>query len=124
VVTGWVLCVVPLLVFILGDLMLHLPQTDRALWRSASLQGHLMAGAVAGHRYALAALDAIGAALVALSLAGSLYIVIRLARRAATAGLRWSAGRPARRRRLAAAALACMTGLAAFWTIEGQFRGW
>ena len=124
VVTGWVLCVIPLLIFLFGDLMLHLPQTDRALWRSASLQAHLMADAVAGHRYALAALDAIGVALVALSLAGSLYIVIRLARRVATAGRRWSAGRPARRCRVAAAGLACVTALAAFWTIQGQFRGW
>jgi putative peptide zinc metalloprotease protein len=124
VVTGWVLCVVPWLIFMLGGLMLRLPQTDRALWRSASQQAHLMAGAVAGHRYALAALDAIGVALLALSLAGSLYIVIRLARRVATAVLRWSAGRPARRRRAAAAALAVMAALAAFWTIQGQFRGW
>jgi len=83
-----------------------------------------MAGAVAGHRYAVAAVDAIGVALVALSLAGSLYIVIRLARQVATLGLRWSAGRPARRRRAAAAGLAVMTGLAAFWAIQGQFRGW
>jgi putative peptide zinc metalloprotease protein len=124
VVTGWVLCVIPWLIFMLGSLVLRLPQTDRALWRSASQQAHLMAGAAAGHRYALAALDAIGVALVALSLAGSLYIVIRLARQVATAGLRWSAGRPARRRRVAAAGLACMTALAALWTIQGQFRGW
>ena len=124
VVTGWVLCVVPWLILMLGGLILRLPQTDRALWRSASQQAHLMAGAAAGHRYALAALDAIGVALVALSLAGSLYIVIRLARQVVTAGLRWSAGRPARRRRVAAAGLACMTALAALWTIQGQFRGW
>jgi putative peptide zinc metalloprotease protein len=124
VVTGWVLCVVPWLIFMLGGLVLRLPQTDRALWRSASQQAHLMAGAAAGHRYALAALDAIGVALVALSLAGSLYIVIRLARQVATAGVRWSAGRPARRRRVAAAGLAALAGLAAFWTLQGQFRGW
>jgi putative peptide zinc metalloprotease protein len=124
VVTSWVLCVVPWLIFMLGGLLLRLPQTDRALWRSASQQAHLMAGAAAGHRYALAALDAIGIALVTLSLAGSLYIVIRLARQVATAGLRWSAGRPARRRRVAAAGLAALAGLAAFWTLQGQFRGW
>jgi putative peptide zinc metalloprotease protein len=124
VVTGWVLCVVPWLILMLGGLILRLPQIDRALWRSASLQAHLTAGAVAGHRYALAALDAIGVAFVALSLAGSLYIVIRLARGVATVGLRWSAGRPARRRRVAAAGLAVMTGLAAFWILQGQFRGW
>jgi putative peptide zinc metalloprotease protein len=124
VVTGWVLCVVPWLIFMLGGLLLRLPQTDRALWRSASQQAHLMAGAAAGHRYAVAAVDAIGVVLVALSLAGSLYIVIRLARQVATVGLRWSAGRPARRRGVAAAGLAVVTGLAAFWTMQGEFRGW
>src|SRR2546430_12470399 len=41
VVTGWVLCVVPWLILMLGGLILRLPQTDRALWRSASLQAHL-----------------------------------------------------------------------------------
>ncbi len=57
-------------------------------------------------------------------LAGSLYIVAGLARRAAIVGLRWSAGRPGRRLLAAAAALAALTALATFWTIQGQFRGW
>ena len=124
VVTGWVLCVIPLLTLMLGYLLLYLPQVNRALWRSASLQAHLMTAAAAGHRYAVAAADAIGVALVALSLAGSLYLVIGLARRLTAAGLRWSAGRPARRLLAAAAGLAALTGLAAFWAAQGQFRGW
>jgi putative peptide zinc metalloprotease protein len=124
VVTGWVLCVIPLLTFSFGYFLLHLPGVNRALWRSVSLQAHLMTAAVAGHRYAMAAVDAAGAALVTLSLAGSLYVTAGLARRAVTAGLRWSAGRPARRLPAAAAGLACTTALAAFWTMQGQFRGW
>ena len=51
------------------------------------------------------AASAIGVALVALSLAGSLYIVTGLAR-------------------AAAAGLVALTGFAAFWTLQGQFRGW
>jgi putative peptide zinc metalloprotease protein len=124
VVTGWVLCVIPLLTLTMGYLVLHLPAINRALWRSASQQAHLMTAAAVGHRYAAAAVDAVGAALVVLSLAGSLYIVIGLARRVATLGRRWSAGRPARRLVAAAAGLAVLTGLAAFWTVQGQFRGW
>ncbi len=124
VVTGWVLCVIPLLTFMLGYLLLDLPRVNRALWRSASLQAQLMSAAVAGHRYAVAAVDAVGVALVALSLAGSLYIVTGLARRLTALGRRWSAGRPARRLLAAAAGLAVLTGLAAFWTMQGQFRGW
>ena len=60
----------------------------------------------------------------ALPLAGSLYIVTGLARRLTTAGLRWSAGYPARRTLLALAGLACAVGLASLWTLQGQFRGW
>ena len=124
VVTGWVLCVIPLLTFSIGYLLLHLPQIGRALWRSASRQAHLVSAAVAGHGYALAMVDALGVALLALSLAGSLYIVVGLARRLAAAGLRWSAGHRARRLLVAVAGLACATMLATFWSVQGQFRGW
>jgi putative peptide zinc metalloprotease protein len=124
VVTGWVLCVIPLLTFMLGYLLLYLPQINRALWRAASVQAHLMTAAVGGHRYAQAAVDVIGVALLTLSFAGSLYILTGLARRAVTEGRRWSAGRPARRLLAAITGLAVLTGLAAFWTMQGQFRGW
>jgi len=124
VVTGWVLCVIPLLTFMLGYLLLYLPAINRALWRSGSMQAHLLAAAVTGHRYAVTAVDAIDVALLTLSLAGSLYIVTGLARRLTAAGLRWSAGRPARCLLVTAAGLACMTALATFWTVQGQFRGW
>ena len=123
-VTGWVLCVIPLLTFSLGYLLLHLPQISRALWRSASRQAHLASAAVAGHGYALAVVDALGVALLALSLAGSLYIVIGLARRLAAAGLHWAADHTARRLLVAVAGLACLTALATFWSVQGQFRGW
>ena len=83
-----------------------------------------MAAALTGHRYAMATVDAIGAALLILPLAGSLSIVAGLARRATTAGLRWSTGHPARRILAAVAGLACSAALAAFWTLQGQFRGW
>ena len=123
-VTTWVLCVIPLLTFGIGYLVLYLPAINRALWRSASLQAHLMTAAVHGHRYAMAAVDAIGIALVTLSLAGSLYVVTGLARRLTALGRRWSAGRPARRLLAGAAGLAALAGLAAFWILQGQFRGW
>jgi putative peptide zinc metalloprotease protein len=124
VVTGWVLCVIPLLLFTMGYLLLYLPGIDRALWRSVRLQAHLMSAGVVGHDYAAAAVDAIGAVLVILPGAGSLYIATRLVRQVATLGRRWSAGRPVRRLLAAGAGLAVMAALAAFWTIQGQFRGW
>ena len=124
VVTGWVLCVLPLLSAGLGYLLLHLPGINRALWRAGIWQAHLMSAAVIAHSYAMAVIDALGFALLTLSFAGSLYITIGLARRVTTAGLHWSAGRRGRRLLLAAAALAFLMGLACFWTAQGQFRGW
>jgi putative peptide zinc metalloprotease protein len=124
IVTGWVLCVIPLLVFTLGYMLLHLPAMDRALWRSSRLQAHLMATAAAGRQYAAASADFISIFLEALPVAGSIYIVAGLARRAATLGLRWSAGYPPRRLLVAVAALAWLTLLVLFWTTDSQFRGW
>jgi putative peptide zinc metalloprotease protein len=124
VVTGWVACVIPLLTVGLGFLLLRLPQIDRALWRAASRQAHLMTTAAGGHHYAAAAVGAVGVALLSLPLVGSLYVVAGLARRGAAAGLRWSADRPARSLLAAGTGLAVMAALAAFWIIQGQFRGW
>ena len=124
VVTGWVMCVVPLLLAGFGYLLLRMPAIDRSLWRAASLQAHLMTAALGGHRYATAAAGAVGTALVGVSLAGSAYIVAGLVRRGVTAALRWSEGRPARRLRASGAVLAAMVALAAYWTWQGQFRGW
>ena len=64
VVTGWVLCVIPLLMFGLGYMVLRLPAVDRALWNAASLQAHVMTSAAAGHHYAMAAVDAVDIAVV------------------------------------------------------------
>jgi putative peptide zinc metalloprotease protein len=124
VVTGWVLCVIPLLLFTMGYLLLHLPGVDRALWRSARMQAHLMSAAVVGHHYAAAAIDAVSVVLVILPGAGSLYIAARLARQVTTLGRRWSAGRRVRRRLAIGSGLAIMAALVAFWTTQGQFRGW
>ncbi len=123
-VTGWVVCVVPLLTLGVGYLLLHLPQIDRALWRSTSLQARQAAAALAGQHYAAAAIDVIGVALAALTAAGSLYIMAGLARRAAAIGLRWSAGRPARRLLAGLAATAAAALLAALWASQGQFSDW
>jgi putative peptide zinc metalloprotease protein len=123
-ITGWVLCVIPLLVAGMGYLLLRLPAINRALWQAGTRQAHLMSAAAAGHHYAMAAVDAIGVALLALSVAGSLYVVIGLIRRLATLGLRWSAGRAARRLLVATAGLACLATLAVCWDLQGQFHGW
>ena len=124
VVTGWVLCVIPLLAATIGYMLLYLPQLNRSLWHSTSRQAQLVTSAVTGHHYALATVDSVGVALLTLSFAGSLYIVTGLARRLAAVGLRWSAGRPAARLLVAAGGLAVIAALAAFWTTQGQFHGW
>jgi putative peptide zinc metalloprotease protein len=123
-VTGWVLCVIPLLAFTMGYLLLHLPQLNRALWRSSSAQAHLLATAAGGRHYAEAAADVLSIVFAALPGAGSLYVVAGLTRRATTMSLRWSAGRATRRAAVAVVGVACATSLALFWAVQGQFRGW
>ena len=124
VITVWVLCVIPLLVLMMGYLVLHLPEINRALWLSASHAARLAGGALAGRRYAAAAADASGVALALLSIAGSLYILVGLVRRAVAFGLRWSAGRPRRRLIALLVAVACAVPLSIFWLVEGQFNDW
>jgi len=123
-VTSWVLCVVPLLTITVGYLLLCLPQINRALWRATVQQARLAGTAISAHHYAIAALDAIGVALAALSVVGSLYIVIGLTRRAVMLGLRWSADRPVRRLVVAVVAAAIAASLATLWASQGEFRGW
>jgi putative peptide zinc metalloprotease protein len=124
VVTSWVLVVIPLLTVGLGDLILHLPQINRALWQSVRQQADSAATAVASHHFALAAAGVIGAVLVGLSIVGSLYLAVGLARRLGTAGLRWSAGRHGRRLLVGATGLATLAGLGALWAAQGAFSGW
>jgi putative peptide zinc metalloprotease protein len=123
-VTTWVLCVIPLLTFMIGYFLACLPRLNRALWRSASQQAHQMAVAAGAHHYGVAAVNVIGAALAILPIAGSVYVVTGLARQTTAIALRWSAGRPGRRLLAAAAALGFMAALAACWVTQGQLRGW
>ena len=116
------LCVIPLLTSMLGYLLLYLPQVNRALWRSATLQAQLIPAAAAGHHYPAAAADATGITMVALPLTGSLHIATGLARQLTALGRRWSAGSPASP--ATAAGLAVLTGLAAFWTTQAKSRSW
>jgi len=124
VITGWVLCVIPLLTLLFGYMLLHLPATLRALWHSASYAMSLTAAGFTHQRYAVAAVDAISASMALLSIAGSLFVTSGLARRGISAGAKWSAGRP-RRRLVAVLAGAVLVGLlATFWVTRGEFSGW
>ncbi len=124
VITAWVLLVVPLLLTALGYLLLRLPAADRALWHSAQRATDLARASLSGHHYAAAAADALGAALAAASVAGTLYLLAGLVRRALAGGWRWSAGRPRRRLAAAAALAACAAALILLWLATGQLRNW
>jgi putative peptide zinc metalloprotease protein len=124
VITAWVLCVIPLLAFTMGYLMVYLPDINRALWRSASHTAQLASAAVSGHRYATATVDAIGVGLVLMSIAGSLYVVVGLVRRAVAFGRRWSAGRPGRRLVAFLVGLGCAVSLSVIWLVQGEFSDW
>ncbi len=124
IITAWVLCVIPLLGFTLGSMLLYLPALNRSLWHSVSNAGHLVAGDIAGRHYAAAGPAVIGGALAALSGIGTVYVMIRLTRRAARAVSRRTAGHPWRRLIAVVAALAIAGSLVLFWASQGQFSGW
>jgi putative peptide zinc metalloprotease protein len=124
VIAAWVLCVVLLLAFTLVSLLLFLPAFDRSLWLSVSHAWHLVTSDIAGRRYAVAGIDAIGGAVSALSGAGSACILILLTRRGVVSGWPWTAGHPRRRVITIAVVIACVASLALFWTASGQFRHW
>jgi len=82
------------------------------------------AGALVGHQYAAAAADAIGVALALVSIVGSLYVAVGLARRAVAIGNRWSAGRPKRRLVALLVGFACAVPLSVIWLVQGEFSDW
>jgi putative peptide zinc metalloprotease protein len=124
VITAWVLTVVPLLACALGFMVLNLPAANRALWRSAAQAAQLARADLAGHQYAAAVVAAIGGLLAVVSMAGTLYVMAGLLRRAAGLGRRWSAGRPWRRVIAVAAAVVFAGSLTLLWLAMGQFRDW
>ena len=124
IITIWMLCVIPLLAFTVGSMLLYLPAFNRSLWLTVSNAAHLVAGDIAGRRYAAAALNAIGGALAAISGAGSIYVSIRLIRRAFGIARRWTAGHPRRRLIAVAVVTAIAVSLPLFWAAHGQFRDW
>jgi len=123
-VTGWVLCVIPVLAATGGYLLLHLPAIDRALWHATVTQGHAAATATAGGHYATAAVAVISVALAAITGAGTIYLIIILIRRTATATLRWTAIHPARGLLAILTTAASAAALALYWAAQGQFGGW
>jgi putative peptide zinc metalloprotease protein len=123
-ITTWVLIVIPLLTVMLGYLMLRLPASTRALWHSADQSGQMAATNFSGQHYAVAAADAVGAVLAAISIAGSLWIAAGLLRRGVVVGGRWSAGQPRRRVIFTIIGAGVASLLAFFWLAQGQFSGW
>ena len=123
-ITIWALCVIPLLGFTIGSLLLYLPAFDRSLWLSVNNAGHLVVGDIVGHQYAAAGANALGGALAALSGLGTAYIMIRLTRSAARVVGSRTAGRPWLRLIAVVAALAIAGSLVLFWVVKGQFRYW
>lgn len=123
-IAAWMLCVIPLLTLFLGYLLLQFPEVNRALWQSATHAAHLSAQGFAAHKYAAATAAAVGATLAALPMAGSLYVMAGLTRRAITTARRWSAGNRKRHVAVWLVATACAVPLALYWLLDGQFTDW
>jgi hypothetical protein len=59
-----------------------------------------------------------------MSIAGSLYVVVGLLRRAVAFGQRWSAGRPRRRLVAFLVGLGGAVSLSVIWLVQGEFSDW
>jgi putative peptide zinc metalloprotease protein len=124
VVTAWVICVLPLLTFMIGMLLLRLPGMDSVLLHTGWLAGQGMLGALGHADFPLALVLLVNLLLAALSVAGATYILVGIGRRTVRHAARWCAGKPGRRAVTVTAGLAVTAGVVAFWTATGQFSGW
>ena len=122
VVSVWVLTVVPLLLFNLGVLVIHLPRIVATAWDSLQLQLGRVSGSFSDGRPLHAVIGMVQIVALVLPLAGIFFTLVRLVRRMA-AGL-WSRtdGRPVARGALALVGTAVAVTAAYVWWPNGDYE--
>lgn len=122
VVTAWVLLVVPMLLIALLVTAISFPRIVATAWDSTLLQWkgvtkQLDDGALAG-----ALVGLIGTGAVLLPVVGSVFMLLRLVRRAGRGAWRRAERFPAGRPLVLVASAAVMAGLAFLWWPNGEYR--
>jgi putative peptide zinc metalloprotease protein len=123
-VTVWVAVVVPFLAVSLSLLVWHLPRTASTIGASCVELVSNSARALDEGQLSRAASEGLNALLLALTLAGVLYVVLVIARQLGGIALRWSAPSSVRRVGVLAVASVVLVGLLTSWVVTGQFTSW
>ena len=122
VVTLWVLLVVPLLLFQLGMILLHLPRIFATAADSLGAQYDVVTKAMGKGDVLAAGVGIVQALILVLPLLGIVLSFGRLGRRTGTKAWTATEGRPAARLALCVVGVAALGGLAFTWMPNGDYR--
>jgi putative peptide zinc metalloprotease protein len=123
VVTLWVVVVVPVLAVTIGMLVLAFPRVVGTAWAKLEAEQDLLATAWSDVDLVQVAARVLVMAAVAMPILGMVYVLVRMARRAAVSVWRSTADRPVRRTVAAVLAAAMVGGLAyAWWPDDDRYR--
>jgi len=121
VVTVWVVLVIPLLVFQLGMILLHLPRIFATAWDSLGTQYDTVTKAMGKGDFIAAGVGILQSLILVLPLLGIVLSFGRLGRRLATKGWTATQGSPVARLTLCAVTLVAVGGLAYTWLPNGDY---
>ncbi|WP_406829742.1 hypothetical protein ABEG17_12170 [Pedococcus sp. KACC 23699] len=123
VVTGWVLVVVPMLVFSSVMMVLSFPRVAGTAWASVARQWARMETQAADGDVLAVVVRVLSIFAIALPVFGVVFIMSRLVRQVVVGTWRKTEGHPVRRGVAALAAVAVVAGLAwAWWPQPGTYR--
>ncbi|GAA3028342.1 hypothetical protein [Actinokineospora globicatena] len=120
VVTLWVVVVVPVLLLSFVLMVLTLPRIIGTAVRGVEQQWAGLGAAFDEGDLALSAVRVLGIVAIAVPMAGILYLLARMVKRAVLKVVTWSSGKPGRRAVAVVALLAVLAGLAYAWWPEGD----
>ena len=122
VVTAYVVCVVPLLVFALLMALMHAPRVFATAYDSLGVQYDRTAAALADGAALSVASGSLQLLMLALPAAGLALTFARVGTRAGLGAVRWSEGRPERRAAVILAFTAAIALAAFTWWPNGDYR--
>jgi putative peptide zinc metalloprotease protein len=122
VVTVWVALVIPLLIFQLGIILLHLPRIFATAWDSLGKQRTAVSKAMGKGDVLLAGVGILQSLILILPLLGIVLSFGRLGRRLATKGWKATEGSPPARLALCAVTIAAVGALAWTWLPNGDYK--
>ena len=122
VVTVWVILVVPLLLFQLGMILLHLPRIFATAWDSLTKQYDTVTRAIGQGAVFAAGVGLVQSLILVLPLLGIVLSFGRLGRRLGAKGWAATEGSPVARLALCAATAVMVGGLAYTWLPNGDYQ--